>query len=259
MNQQFVSIDPKAKIGKNVQIGSFVTISENVEIGDGSIIMPHATILPGARIGKNCKIFPNAVIAGIPQDLKFVGEETTAEIGDDTTILECATVNRGTASKGKTVIGSNCLIMAYSHIAHDCNLGNNIIIGNASQIAGEVIMDDFAILSGGSLVHQFTRIGAHVMIQGGSRLGKDIPPYIVAGREPICYAGINIVGLKRRGFTIEQIDEIQNIYRVLYMSGLNTTQALDKIDSEFKDSEWKKNILDFVKNSTRGIVKGPTA
>jgi UDP-N-acetylglucosamine acyltransferase len=259
MNQQFVSIDPKAKIGKNVQIGSFVTISENVEIGDGSIIMPHATILPGARIGKNCKIFPNAVIAGIPQDLKFVGEETTAEIGDDTTIRECATVNRGTASKGKTVIGSNCLIMAYSHIAHDCNLGNNIIIGNASQIAGEVIMDDFAILSGGSLVHQFTRIGAHVMIQGGSRLGKDIPPYIVAGREPICYAGINIVGLKRRGFTIEQIDEIQNIYRVLYMSGLNTTQALDKIDSEFKDSEWKKNILDFVKNSTRGIVKGPTA
>jgi len=259
MNQQFVSIDPKAKIGKNVQIGSFVTISENVEIGDGSIIMPHATILPGARIGKNCKIFPNAVIAGIPQDLKFVGEETTAEIGDDTTIRECATVNRGTASKGKTVIGSNCLIMAYSHIAHDCNLGNNIIIGNASQIAGEVIMDDFAILSGGSLVHQFTRIGAHVMIQGGSRLGKDIPPYIVAGREPICYAGINIVGLKRRGFPIEQIDEIQNIYRVLYMSGLNTTQALDKIDSEFKDSEWKKNILDFVKNSTRGIVKGPTA
>lgn len=259
MNQQFVSIDPKAKIGKNVQIGSFVTISENVEIGDGSIIMPHATILPGARIGKNCRIFPNAVIAGIPQDLKFVGEETTAEIGDDTTIRECATVNRGTASKGKTVIGSNCLIMAYSHIAHDCNLGNNIIIGNASQIAGEVIMDDFAILSGGSLVHQFTRIGAHVMIQGGSRLGKDIPPYIVAGREPICYAGINIVGLKRRGFTIEQIDEIQNIYRVLYMSGLNTTQALDKIDSEFKDSEWKKNILDFVKNSTRGIVKGPTA
>jgi UDP-N-acetylglucosamine acyltransferase len=259
MNQQFVSIDPKAKIGKNVQIGSFVTISENVEIGDGSIIMPHATILPGARIGKNCKIFPNAVIAGIPQDLKFVGEETTAEIGDDTTIRECATVNRGTASKGKTVIGSNCLIMAYSHIAHDCNLGNNIIIGNASQIAGEVIMDDFAILSGGSLVHQFTRIGAHVMIQGGSRLGKDIPPYIVAGREPICYAGINIVGLKRRGFTIEQIDEIQNIYRVLYMSGLNTTQALDKIDSEFKDSERKKNILDFVKNSTRGIVKGPTA
>ena len=259
MNQQFVSIDPKAKIGKNVQIGSFVTISENVEIGDGSIIMPHATILPGARIGKNCKIFPNAVIAGIPQDLNFVGEETPAEIGDDTTIRECATVNRGTASKGKTVIGSNCLIMAYSHIAHDCNLGNNIIIGNASQIAGEVIMDDFAILSGGSLVHQFTRIGAHVMIQGGSRLGKDIPPYIVAGREPICYAGINIVGLKRRGFPIEQIDEIQNIYRVLYMSGLNTTQALDKIDSEFKDSEWKKNILDFVKNSTRGIVKGPTA
>src|SRR5574344_1584977 len=252
-------IHPNAQIGKNVIIDPFAFIDENVVIGDNTHIFSHATIFSGARIGKNCRVFPGAVVGAIPQDLKFNGEETTAEIGDNTTIRECATVNRGTASKGKTVIGSNCLIMAYSHIAHDCNLGNNIIIGNASQIAGEVIMDDFAILSGGSLVHQFTRIGAHVMIQGGSRLGKDIPPYIVAGREPICYAGINIVGLKRRGFPIEQIDEIQNIYRVLYMSGLNTTQALDKIDSEFKDSEWKKNILDFVKNSTRGIVKGPTA
>lgn len=257
MNQQFVSIDPDAKIGKDVQIGSFVTIAENVEIGDGTIIMPHATILPGARIGKNCKIFPNAVISGIPQDLKFVGEESTAEIGDNTTIRECATVNRGTASKGKTVVGKNCLIMAYSHIAHDCHLGNNIIVGNASQVAGEVIIDDFAILSGGSLVHQFSRIGEHVMVQGGTRLGKDIPPFCIVGREPVCYMGLNIVGLKRRGFNNEQIDRIQEIYRILYQSGLNTTHALEKIESDIVDCEEKRIITTFVKESTRGLVRGP--
>ncbi len=257
MNQQFVSIDPGAKIGKDVQIGSFVTIADNVEIGDGTIIMPHATILPGARIGKNCKIFPNAVISGIPQDLKFVGEETTAEIGDNTTIRECATINRGTASKGKTIVGSNCLIMAYSHIAHDCRLGNNIIVGNASQVAGEVIIDDFAILSGGSLVHQFSRIGEHVMVQGGTRLGKDIPPFCIVGREPVCFMGLNVVGLKRRGFNNEQIDRIQDIYRILYQSGLNTTHALEKIESDIIDCEEKKIITTFVKESTRGLVRGP--
>ncbi len=257
MNQQFVSIDPGAKIGQDVQIGSFVTIADNVEIGDGTIIMPHATILPGARIGKNCKIFPNAVISGIPQDLKFVGEETTAEIGDNTTIRECATVNRGTASKGKTIVGSNCLIMAYSHIAHDCRLGNNIIVGNASQVAGEVIIDDFAILSGGSLVHQFSRIGEHVMVQGGTRLGKDIPPYCIVGREPVCFMGLNVVGLKRRGFSNEQIDRIQETYRILYQSGLNTTHALEKIESEIPDCEEKRIITSFVKESTRGLVRGP--
>ncbi len=257
MNPQFVSIDPKAKIGANVQIGSFVSISENVEIGDGTIIMPNATILPGARIGKNCKIFPNAVISAIPQDLKFVGEETTAEIGDNTTVRECATINRGTASKGKTIVGSNCLLMAYSHVAHDCKLGNNIIIGNASQIAGEVEIDDFAILSGGSLVHQFTRIGQHVMIQGGTRLGKDIPPYCIAGREPVCFMGLNIVGLRRRGFSNTQIDTIQEIYRILYQSGLNTTHALEKINSEIPDCEEKRIIVKFVSESARGIVRGP--
>lgn len=257
MNQQFVSIDPSAKIGENVQIGSFVTIAENVEIGDGTIIMPNATILPGARIGKNCRIFPNAVISAIPQDLKFAGEETTAEIGDNTTIRECATVNRGTASKGKTVVGSNCLLMAYSHIAHDCKLGNNIIVGNASQVAGEVVIDDYAILSGGSLVHQFSRIGEHVMVQGGTRLGKDIPPFCIVGREPVCFMGLNIVGLKRRGFSNEQIETIQNIYRIIYQSGLNTSHAIEKIEAEIPDSVEKSIIVDFVKSSTRGLVRGP--
>lgn len=257
---KFVDIDPGAKIGKDVQIGSFVTIADNVEIGDGTIIMPHATILPGARIGKNCKIFPNAVISAIPQDLKFVGEETTAEIGDNTTVRECATVNRGTASKGKTVVGSNCLLMAYSHIAHDCRLGNSIIIGNASQIAGEVVIDDYAILSGGSLVHQFTHIGRNVMIQGGSRLGSDIPPYVMAAREPICYMGLNRVGLTRHGFSEQAISEIHNMYRVIYQSGLNTTDAIAKIESDFADSEEKRTIVEFIKSSInggRGLVRGP--
>ena len=254
---KFVDIHPNAKIGQNVEIGAFVSIADNVEIGDGTIIMPNATILPGARIGKNCKIFPNAVISAIPQDLKFVGEETTAEIGDNTTVRECATVNRGTASKGKTVVGSNCLLMAYSHIAHDCRLGNNIIIGNASQIAGEVQVDDYAILSGGTLVHQFSRIGRNVIIQGGTRLGMDIPPYVTAGREPVCFMGLNLVGLRRHGFSNETISQIQDIYRVLYQSKLNTTQALEKIEAEFADSEEKRTIVEFIRASERGIVRGP--
>ncbi|MBQ0030831.1 MAG: acyl-ACP--UDP-N-acetylglucosamine O-acyltransferase [Bacteroidales bacterium] len=257
MNSKFIDIHPGAKIGENVQIGSFVSIADNVEIGDGTIIMPNATILEGARIGKNCRIFPNAVISAIPQDLKFRGEETTAVIGDNTTIRECVTVNRGTASKGTTIVGSNCLLMAYAHIAHDCKLGNSIIVGNASQIAGEVEIDDFAILSGGSLVHQFSRIGQHVMIQGGTRLGKDIPPYCIAGREPVCYMGLNLVGLRRRGFSNEQLTVIQDIYRILYQSGLNTTHAVEKIEAEIENCAEKKVIVDFVKASNRGLVRGP--
>ena len=194
-------IHPEAKIGENVTIDPFAVIEKDVVIGDNCHIFSHAVILDGARIGNNCKIFPGAVVAGIPQDLKFKGEVTTAVIGDNTTLRECVTVNRGTASKGTTIVVKNCLIMAYSHIAHDCVLKDNIIIGNASQIAGEVEIDDFAIVSGGSLVHQFSRISKHVMIQGGSRIGKDIPPYTLIGRDPIVYCGINIVGLRRRGFT----------------------------------------------------------
>ena len=215
-----------------------------------------ATVLEGARIGKNCTIFPHATVAGVPQDLKFQGEETVAIIGDNTTIRECATVNRGTASKGLTSVGSNCLIMAYSHVAHDCVLRDHVILGNATQLAGEVEIDDYAIISGGSLAHQFSKIGPHVMIQGGSKISKDIPPYVMVGREPITYVGLNIVGLRRRGFSSERINGIQEIYRYLYLSGYNISQAVERIEQELPPSEDRTLILDFVRSSSRGIVRG---
>lgn len=249
-------VHPEAIIGDNVTIEPFAYVDRNVKIGDGTHIMAHATLLYGARIGNNCTIFPQATIAAIPQDLKFKGEDTVAIIGDRTVIRECATVNRGTASKGFTIVGEDCLIMAYSHVAHDCVLKNHVILGNAAQLAGEVEIDDYAIVSGGSLVHQFTRIGAHVMIQGGSKISKDIPPYVMVGREPISYVGLNVVGLRRRGFTGERINSIQEIYRYLYQSGYNTTQATERIENELPDTEDRKYILDFVRNSSRGIVRG---
>lgn len=249
-------VHPEAKIGENVTIEPFAYIDRNVEVGDGTLVMSKADLRAGARIGKNCQIFPGAVVGGLPQDLKFKGEDSLAIVGDNTTIRECVTINRGTASKGKTVVGSNCLIMAYSHVAHDCEVGNFVIIGNASQLAGEVVVLDHAILSGSVLVHQFTTIGQHVMIQGGTRLGKDIPPYVIAGREPVSYSGINLVGLKRRGFTNEKINEIQEVYRLLYNSGLNVTDALVKIEEEFDKTPELELIVNFIKNSSRGIVRG---
>ena len=249
-------IHPEARIGQGVTIDPFAYIERDVVIGDGCHIYPHAVILNGARIGSDCRIFPGAVISGIPQDLKFAGEDTTAEIGDRTTIRECVTINRGTASKGRTVVGSDCLIMAYSHVAHDCVVHNHVIIGNASQIAGEVEIDDFAILSGSVLVHQFTRISQHVMIQGGSRVGKDIPPYTLIGRDPIAYCGINIVGLRRRGFSNQQVYLIQDIYRTLYTRGLNNTDALQAIETEYEPGAERDLILNFIKHSKRGIVRG---
>ena len=239
MQQTFVSIHPDAQIGKDVIIGPFVTIEEDVIIGDGTRIDSNASILKGSRIGKNCHICSGAVIGGEPQDLKFRGEYSTAEIGDNTTIREFVTVNRGTASRGKTVVGSNCLIMAYSHIAHDCILKNNIIVANATQIAGEVEIDDFATIGGGTLMHQFSKRGAHVMIQGGSHINKDVPPFAIVGRIPTVFAGVNLIGLRRRGYTAEQIENIQNIYRILYNSSLNNTDALNKIMAEIPDSEEK--------------------
>jgi len=249
-------VHPEAKLGENVIVEPLAYIGSNTEIGDGTLVMTQATILPGARIGKNCTIFPHATIAGIPQDLKFQGEDTTAVIGDNTTIRECATVNRGTASKGFTKVGNNCLIMAYSHVAHDCVLNDHVILGNATQLAGEIEIDNYAIISGGSLAHQFTRIGSHVMIQGGSKISKDIPPYVMVGREPITYVGLNIVGLRRRGFTSERINAIQEIYRYLYLSGYNISQAVDRIEQEMPVSEDRDLILDFVRSSSRGIVRG---
>lgn len=254
--QPLAAIHPEAKIGQNVTIDPFAVIARDVVIGDNCHIFSHAVILDGARIGNNCQVFPGAVIAGIPQDLKFAGETSTVEIGDNTTIRECVTVNRGTKAKGKTVVGSYCLLMAYSHIAHDCVIKDHVILGNATQIAGEVEIDDFAIISGGTLVHQFTRISKHVMIQGGSRVGKDIPPYTLVGREPISYAGINIVGMRRRGYTNDKIFLIQDIYRTLYTRGLNNSDAIRCIETEYEPGEERDLILTFIKSSERGIVRG---
>jgi UDP-N-acetylglucosamine acyltransferase len=256
MKQPLAYIHPSAKIASSVVIDPFVTIDQNVEIGEGTRIGSNVTILEGTRIGKNCTIFPGAVVGAIPQDLKFKGEESLAIIGDNTTLRECVTVHRGTASKGKTVVGNNCLIMAYCHVAHDCEVGNNVIISNATQLAGEVIVDDFAIIGGGTLVHQFCHLGSHIMIQGGALINKDVPPYVKAAREPISYAGVNSIGLRRRNFSSDTIREIQDIYRYLYLSGLNVSDAIARIEAELPATPERDEIIMFVRNSKRGIIKG---
>lgn len=256
MNQPLAYIHPEAKLHPSVEVAPFATIERDVEIGEGSTIGANAVICDGVRIGKNCHIFPGAVIGAIPQDLKFHGEKTYVYIGDNTTLREFVTVHRGTASKGKTVVGNNCLIMAYCHVAHDCILHDNIIMSNATQLAGEVEVDDFAVIGGGTLVHQFTHIGAHVMIQGGTKVNKDIPPYVIAARDPVSFCGINSVGLHRRGFTSEQIAVIQDTYRLIYLSKLNVSQAVERIESELQSSAERDLILDFVKTTPRGIIKG---
>lgn len=230
-------VSPKAQLGKNVTIDAFAYIDDYVILGD------------------NCHVFPNAVIGCVPQDLKFKGEETYTIIGDNCVLREFVTIHRGTASKGKTVVGSNNLIMAYCHVAHDCILHDNIIMSNCTQLAGEVEVDDFAIIGGGTLVHQFSHIGSHVMIQGGSKINKDIPPYIIAAREPIAFCGINSIGLNRRGFTPEQIHTIQEVYRLIYQGGMNTTQALDHIVATLPPTPERDTIVDFVRASARGIVR----
>jgi UDP-N-acetylglucosamine acyltransferase len=256
MKQPLAYIHPEAKIAPNVVIDPFVTIDKNVIIEEGTRIGSNATILEGTRIGKNCTIFPGAVIGAVPQDLKFVGEETTVEIGDNTTIRECVTINRGTKAKGKTVIGSNCLLMAYVHVAHDSIIGNHVILVNSVQVAGEVIIDDWAIVGGMSAIHQFVHIGAHAMVSGGSLVGKDVPPYVKAGRARLSYVGINSIGLRRRNFTNEQIRDIQNCYRVLFQSSINNSDALVRIEAELPASKERDEIILFVRNSHRGIIKG---
>ena len=256
MNQPLAYVHPEAKIHPSVVVEPFVTIDRNVEIGEGTRICSNVTIMEGARIGKNCTIYPGAVISGPPQDLKFKGEETVAIIGDNTVIRECVTVHRGTASKGKTVVGNNCLIMAYCHVAHDCVVKNNVIMSNAVQLAGEVVVDDFAVIGGGALIHQFCHIGSHVMLQGGALVNKDIPPFVKAGREPIAYAGVNSIGLRRRGYSNETIRDIQEIYRYLYLSGLNSSDAISRIEAELPASKERDEIILFVRNSNRGIIRG---
>tara|TARA_B100000965_G_scaffold5848_1_gene4568 strand:+ start:678 stop:1463 length:786 start_codon:yes stop_codon:yes gene_type:complete len=256
MRQPLAYIHPSAKIANNVVIEPFTSIDNNVEIGEGTWIGSNVTIMEGARIGKNCNIFPGSVIAAIPQDLKFKGEETTAEIGNNTTIRECVTINRGTSDRLKTSIGDNCLIMAYSHIAHDCFVGNHCVFSNNSTLAGHITTGDHVILAGLVAVHQFCTIGDYSFVAGGSLVRKDVPPYVKAAREPLSYVGINSVGLRRRGFTSEKITEIQNIYRILYQKKYNNTQAADIIEAEMVASPERDEILQFVKNSKRGIMKG---
>ena len=256
MHQPLSYVHPGSKIDKSVVIDPFVTIENNVIIGKGTWIGSNATIMEGARIGENCKIFPGAVISAIPQDLKFNEEKSIVEIRNNTTIRECATVNRGTSVTGKTIVGENCLLMAYSHIAHDCIIGNNCIIVNGVALGGHVTIGDYAILGGNAAVHQFVTIGKHTMISGGSLVRKDIPPYVKAAREPLSFIGINSIGLRRRGFTEEKITEIQDIYRILFQKKNNTSQAIIKIETELKSSLERDEITSFVRNSGRGIMKG---
>lgn len=249
------SVDPSARIGNNVKIGNFTCIYDNVEIGDNCEIHNNVTIFPGSRIGDGVKIFPGAVVGAIPQDLKFVGEETLAIVGNGTTLRECVTVNRGTASKNKTVVGDNCLLMAYVHVAHDCNIGNDVIVSNCVQFGGEVIVDDHAVIGGGCLVHQFSHLGKYIMVQGGAHVNKDIPPYVKAAREPISYVGLNTIGLHRNGFSQEDILKINEIYRILYLSDLNVTNAVKQIMETLPESSFRTEIVDFILKSDRGIIR----
>lgn len=256
MISPLASVHPSAKIDETAQIGPFVVIEEDVEIGAGTIVEGNATICAHTRIGKNCHVFPSAVIGAIPQDLKFNGELTYTIIGDNNVMRECCTIHRGTFSKGKTVVGNNNLIMAYCHVAHDCVLHDHIIMSNGVQLAGEVVVEDYAIIGGGTLVHQFSHLGAHIMVQGGSHVNKDIPPFVIAAHEPIKFFGLNSVGLNRRGFSQERIAAIQAVYRLMFMSKLNITQALERIEAELPASEDRDLIVNFVKSSDRGVIKG---
>ena len=248
-------IHPEAVIGENCEIGPFCYIDKNVVIGNDNRLMNSVTLLSGTRLGNHNVVFPGAVIGAIPQDLKCRGEETTAEIGDNNTIRENVTINRGTAAKNRTVVGNNNLLMEGMHIAHDVIMGNQCIIGNSTKIAGEVIVDDCAIISANVLIHQFCHIGSYVMVGGGTRTGQDIPPFVMAAREPVAYCGLNLVGLRRRGFSAELIENIHNTYRLLYQREKLREECLAQIRAEVPMSKEIEYILDFVTSSKRGIIK----
>lgn len=258
MNQPLAYVHPQAKIAANVVIEPFVNIEKNVVIEEGTWIGSSVTIMEGARIGKNCRIFPGAVISAMPQDLKFDGEDSLVIIGDNTTVREYVTINRGTKANNETRIGSNCLLMAYVHVAHDCVIGNNVILANAVNLAGHILIDDWAIVGGLCAVHQFVHIGAHTMISGGSMVRKDIPPFVKAGRDPLSFIGVNSIGLRRRGFSNDRINEVQEIYRQLFLRGRNTAQATRFMEANMPATTDRDEILSFIANSQRGIMKGYT-
>lgn len=248
-------IHPEAVIDESCEIGPFCYIDKNVVIGKNNRLMNSVTVLSGSRIGDGNTFFPGAVIGAIPQDLKFKGEETTAEIGDNNIIRENVTINRGTAAKEKTIVGSNNLLMEGMHIAHDVTIGNGCIIGNTTKIAGEVVVDDFAIISACVLIHQFCHIGSYVMIGGGTRTSQDIPPFVMAAREPVAFCGLNLVGLRRRGFSKETIESIHNAYRLLYQRGKLREECIQEIRETIPTSPEIEYILNFVTSSKRGIIK----
>ena len=256
MNQPLAYVHPQAKIARNVVIEPFTTIHNNVKIGSGTWIGSNVTIMEGAIIGKNCRIFPGAVISAIPQDLKFNDEETTVVIGDNVTIRECVTINRGTSDRMKTKIGDNCLIMAYCHVAHDTFVGDNCIFSNNTTLAGHVTIGNNVVLAGMVAIHQFASVGNHAFVTGGSLVRKDVPPFVKAAREPLSYVGINSVGLRRRGFSTEKIREVQNIYRILFQKNYNNSQAIDIIEAEMGTTPERDEIVQFIKDSHRGIMKG---
>jgi UDP-N-acetylglucosamine acyltransferase len=249
-------IHPDAKIGHNVTIGPFTYVAADVEIGDGTVILPHVSIMDGVRVGKKCQIFQGAVLGSIPQDLKYRGERTYLEIGDGTIVREYCTLNIGTTATWRTIIGKNCLIMAYVHVAHDCVVGDNVILANNVTLAGHIEIGDFARIGGMAAVHQFVKIGNDVMVGGGSLVRCDVPPFVTAAREPLAYAGVNRVGLVRRGYSSKQIDHIRDMYRVLFIKGYNTKQAIDYIEKAIPPTPEKDRILDFIHQSTRGLIKG---
>ncbi|MBX2982114.1 MAG: acyl-ACP--UDP-N-acetylglucosamine O-acyltransferase [Flavobacteriales bacterium] len=255
---KLASVHPDARIGNDVVIEPFTFVAADVIIGEGSWIGPNATIMDGARIGKHCRIFPGAVISAIPQDLKFAGEQTTAEVGDHTTIRECVTINRGTADRHRTAVGSNSLLMAYVHLAHDCLVGDNVVIANSVNLAGHVTIDDWAILEGNVAVQQFIQIGAHSFIAGASLVRKNVPPYVKAAREPLSFVGVNVVGLRRRGFADDAVARIEDIYREIFVRNTNLERAVQNVGQQFKESAERALILDFIRNSPKGIMRGLT-
>lgn len=256
MSKPNAYIDSGAKIGKGTTIEPFSSIYEDVEVGENTWIGPNVTIFPGTRIGNNCKIFPGAVIGAEPQDLKFGGEYTTVEIGDGTSIRECVTIHKATEDKLVTKVGKNCLLMAYAHIAHDTWIGDHCVLANQVSIAGHVEIEDWAILEGLVAVQQFIKIGAHSFIAGASLVRKNIPPYVKAAREPISYVGINTVGLKRRGFQEQEIRTIEDVYRLIFVQNQNVTKGIEQAEAELQDSELKSQIIEFIKNSPKGVMKG---
>jgi UDP-N-acetylglucosamine acyltransferase len=253
---QLANIHPGARIGRGTVVEPFATVYGDVEIGENCWIGPNAVIMDGSRLGDGCRVFPGAVIGAIPQDLKFHGEYTLAEIGSNTTIRECVTINRGTEDRKTTKVGNNCLLMAYVHIAHDCLVGDNVVIANSVNVAGHVTIEDWVILEGTVAIQQFVHIGAHAFIAGASLVRKNVPPYIKAAREPLSYAGVNSIGLKRRGFTDQAILNIEDIYRTIYVHNTNVTKALQIVDLEMAQSPEKDHIMDFIKGSEKGIIRG---